>query len=43
MLYTAVEVDLVWQLDLFQNDLSLVAFLGREDLVGFYGGWWVST
>src|ERR1700733_12988798 len=37
MLYTAVEVDLIWQLDIFQNDFSLVAFLGREDCVGFYG------
>jgi hypothetical protein len=38
MLYTAIEVDLVWQLDVFQNDFSLVTFLGREDFVGFYGG-----
>jgi hypothetical protein len=42
MLYTAVEVNLVWQLDIFQNDFSLMAFLGREDLVGFYG-WLVSV
>jgi hypothetical protein len=39
MLYAAVEVNLVWQLDIFQNNFSLVAFLGREDFVGFYGGW----
>jgi hypothetical protein len=37
MLYTAVEVNLIWQLDIFQNDLSLVAFLSSEDCVGFYG------
>jgi hypothetical protein len=43
MLYTAIEVDLIWQLDIFQNDFSLVAFLSREDCVGFYGGWWVSA
>jgi hypothetical protein len=43
MLYTAVEVDLIWQLDIFQNDFSLVAFLSGEDCVSFYGGWWTSA
>jgi hypothetical protein len=42
MLYTAVEVDLIWQLDIFQNDFSLMAFLGWEDCVGFYG-WLVAS
>jgi hypothetical protein len=38
MLHTAVKVDLVWQLDVFEDDFSLMAFLGRENCVGFCVG-----
>jgi hypothetical protein len=35
MLDAAVKIDLVWLLDFLEDDFSLVAFLGWEDLVGF--------
>lgn len=35
---TTVKINLVWLLGLNEDRLGLVAFLGREDLVGFCGG-----
>lgn len=35
---TAVEVDLVGELGVFEDYLGFVTFLGREDFVGFGGG-----